>query len=80
MEQITLSFDPARFDEVLHQLGCPPECGDLELCFKPNATMAGRTGVAITFTVEIDGKRMRVQAVTTLRNLRGAIDSVPYAV
>jgi hypothetical protein len=85
METIVLNRDPARYDEVLHALGCPPEHGDLELAFKERATVGGRTGVAITFTVLIppapgsgaEPVRQRVQCVTTLRALRNAILSLP---
>lgn len=83
METIVLNRDPARYDEVLHALGCPPEHGDLELVFKERATVGGRTGVAITFTVLMpaapgaEPTRQRVQCATTLRALRNAILSLP---
>lgn len=73
IKAIRVSLSGARFDEILHGLGSVRECGDLEIAVKPKATNGQRAGVVVTFSVVIAGRIDRVQAVTTLRNLRGAV-------
>lgn len=74
MEGITAVADAARFDEVLRS--CPPEHGDIEFVFKNAVTRSGAGGVLITFTVTVDGKPLRVQAVTTAKCLLMAAAAV----
>lgn len=70
MESLSISIDPAAYDRTLHptpgMLPLLPENGDLEAFVKPKATVNGKAGVVITFTVTLpDGSPARVQAVTT---------------
>lgn len=74
-ESIEVSIDADRFDEVVHE--SLSEGGDLEIVVKPGATRAGRPAVAVTFTVGVRGKTRRAQAVTTLRALKSAVESIP---
>ena len=74
MEHVRVGNDAGRFDAVVH--GGPPEAGDLEIAYKPNATAAGLGGVCVTFTAEINGKPTRVQATTTAANFLMAAAAV----
>lgn len=65
MERIELLLDDAEYDRLVHD--APPERGDLTVCVKARATHKGQPGVVLSFTVEINGKPIRVQATTTAR-------------
>lgn len=72
MESVDIKFnDPDLFDRYLEEnrRAEMPECGDLEIVIKENATVGGKSAAMITFTVMINGERRRVQTVTTLTNL-----------
>lgn len=70
MENINLVLDNAEeFDQAVHD-NTLPECGDLKIITKARATNAGLPAAVLTFTVALpDGKRQRVQTVTTVRLL-----------
>lgn len=75
MERLSIKFDRADlFDQYLEETRKQqrPECGDLEIITKVGALKGGKSGAMITFTVLIDGKRKRVQAVTTMNLLASA--------
>ena len=78
-ESGSIKIDNAeRFDEILRENRGDklPECGDLEMVTKAGATVGGKSGVVITWTVDDGGKRRRVQCVTTvavLASLAGAL-------
>lgn len=85
MQHLTLTLDDgsgADYDRLLHGtdgVRVLPEFGDLTLCTKHGALESGRTGVIITFTVQVDGKRYRAQAATPLRQLMWALDILKTA-
>lgn len=58
----------ARFDQLMEENRTEglPECGDLEIVVKPGGMQSGRSCVMVSFTVDDNGKKRRVQAVTTL--------------
>ncbi len=71
MEHVKLELNGDKFDKAVHggldALRVLPECGDLAVYVKPNATVAGKPMVVFTFTVVLpDGSHARVQATTTL--------------
>lgn len=63
----------AAFEAAVHGDGTMPvlpEGGDCEIITKDHGTESGRALACITWTVQVeDGKRCRVQATVTLRNL-----------
>lgn len=63
MEGIRVLLDAAEYDRITH--GGPPEAGDLVIAVKPKCTVGGKAGVVIGFTIELDGKKIPVQATTT---------------
>lgn len=69
MENLRISLDPAAFDAAVHGDGrvpVLPQVPDLAFYVKPEATLGGKAGVVITFTVKLpDGSFARAQAVTT---------------
>lgn len=78
MEEIKLSIDPTRFDQLVHGLGIDPglpqhgslDAAQIEIAAKAGCTTAGEPGVVISFySVLPNGRPQRVQAVTTLRAL-----------
>lgn len=75
METIDVNISAERFDTVLED-GLS-ESGDLELAVKPDATKGGNPAVCITFTVATGVGFKRAQAVTTLRALKAAVNSIP---
>lgn len=68
MTGINIAFDDGLFDVLLaeNRAAGLPECGDLRVVVKSNATRAGNSAAMVTFTVMVDGEPKRVQAVTTL--------------
>lgn len=65
MEVLRCQLSADEFDKAVHE-GLP-ECGDLAVYIKPNATVRGNPMVVVTFTVQLpDGTKARVQATTTL--------------
>ncbi len=76
MESINLKIaNSERFDEILEENRRDglPECGDLEIVTKERATINGRSGVVLTWTVSDTGSRCRVQCVTTVNALATAL-------
>lgn len=73
MEHITITLgNDAEYDRAVHGDDKVPsllEGGDLAFITKDRALTSGRAGIVITFTVEVDGKLRRAQAVTTVRNM-----------
>lgn len=65
MTTLAISFDETLFDEILLADDCLAEGGDLQLVVKENATHSGNAAVMLTHTVEVDGKILRAQSVTT---------------
>lgn len=68
------NFDGA-FDKTVHGLeGVPTlqQASPMRIITKNNGTDGGRAIACVTFDVEIEGRVVRVQAVTTMRLLRGA--------
>ena len=70
MEGIDCRLSPEMFDKAVHGgIDHPvlPECGDLAIYVKPNATVAGKPMAVVTFSVQLpDGSHARAQATTTL--------------
>jgi len=78
MEGIKLNpNNSGAFDAAVHS--GVPECGDLAIASKPYATTGGNPAVVISFTVNVDGKPVKVQAVTTLKLLGSAVDGLRAA-
>jgi len=78
MEQFNIKFDDAElFDQILEQSRKDnlPDYGDLQIVTKANATESGKSLALISFSVHINGKRQRVQTVTTLRLLGGLVQA-----
>lgn len=79
MEHLTVKFDDDTgkdYDTLLRGLDgvrTLPENGDLAICTKHGAMESGRAGAIITFTVDVDGKLCRAQAVTPVRQLIAAL-------
>lgn len=67
MELITVSFDPAQFDKLVHS-GLA-EHGDMTFAFKDDALVSGDPGFVVSFTVNVGRTPHRVQAVNTVKNL-----------
>ncbi len=53
------------YDERVHS-GLA-EYGDLEIITKDKVTVEGNPGVCLSFTVDVNGERKRVQCVTTVK-------------
>lgn len=71
-EVITVKLGNAEeFDKAVRE-GLPEGC-DLQFISKDAATKGGRAGIVITFSVEVNGRIHRAQAVTTLPCLRAAV-------
>lgn len=77
MENINLVLDNAeQFDQAVHN-DTVPECGDLKIITKARATDAGLPAAVLTFHVVLpNGKRQRVQTVTTVRLLCQAVRGI----
>lgn len=74
MESLRILLDAGDFDRIV----CTgqPEAGDLVMAIKLRATKGGKPGVAIGFSAYLaDGRRVFVQAVTTLELLRSAVSA-----
>jgi len=74
---LTLHFDaPEMFDAII-QGTAPhatlPEGGDLTLITKHDGAISSRAIAMWTFTVEMDGKMRRAQAVTSIKLLKSAL-------
>lgn len=70
MESMNIALSGEKYDKAIHggldKLPVLPECGDLAVYIKPEATEKGNAGAVITFTVRLpDGSFARVQAATT---------------
>lgn len=80
MEHINVQLSSEMYDQSLRGTAEVPalrECGDLSIYVKPGATVGGRPGAVITFTVELsDGTKKRAQAVTTVALLDLALSSI----
>jgi len=77
MIPLSLHFNaPEMFDAII-QGTAPhptlPEGGDLTLITKHDGAISGRAIAMWTFTVEVDGKMRRAQAVTSIKLLKGAL-------
>jgi len=77
LEHIALILNnAAAFDAVVHGTDGVPtllEGGDVRIITKDDATEDGCAVAVITFTVEVDGKPMRAQAVVTVRLLTSTL-------
>jgi hypothetical protein len=71
MEQIVITLGvPEEFDRLVH---CgTAQASHIQIATKDAATVSGKPGVVIAFDVEIGGKRVPVQATTTLNCLATA--------
>lgn len=65
MESIQTHLYDEDFDRLVHNADYQ-ECGDLQMAIKQQATAEKKPGVVIAFTINVDGKPKKVQAVTTL--------------
>jgi hypothetical protein len=67
---------PELFDAII-QGTAPhdtlPEGADLALIIKHGGTESGRAIAMLTFTVEVDGKMRRAQAVTSVKLLKACL-------
>jgi hypothetical protein len=63
MEHIKFTQRPADYDALVHE--GVPEYGDLTVAYKAGGMVSGRGVVCIAFTADIDGKPVKVQAVTS---------------
>jgi hypothetical protein len=77
METVRVILDnyEGAFDKTVHgQSGMEtlPQVSPIRIITKNNGTDGGRAIACVTFDAEIDGRIVRVQAVTTMRLLRGA--------
>lgn len=74
MEKIKIRISAEDFDAMLRGTeACPSlkDSGDIQIIVKPGATVGGRAGAMITFTVQMpDGTIARAQTVTTVRLLK----------
>lgn len=76
MSSIQLLLDRGEMLDEVVQMSLP-EGGDLAIITKDNATQKGNPIACLTFTVQTrDGRRDRVQAVVTLRNLLEALSGL----
>lgn len=71
MESVTCLLSAEHFDKAVHggldANPVLPECGDLAVYVKPNATVNGNPMAVLTFTVRLpDGSFARAQSTTTL--------------
>jgi hypothetical protein len=73
MESLPINLnDVELFDKTVHGADGVPtlrDGGDLRIITKDNATDSGRALACLTFTVDVDGKLVRAQTVTTVRLL-----------
>ena len=70
MESLRIVLDSAaEFDHSVHH-DTVPDAGDLAVITKHSATKGGSAAACLTFHVEVDGKPLRVQTVTTVALLR----------
>lgn len=70
MESIRLVLGNDKlFGELVH--GGLPQASEITICTKDDGTQRGMPAAVISFEVEINGKRQRVQAVATVRLLVG---------
>lgn len=80
MEHLQILLNkPREFDEAVHGKGevpSIPEAGDLSIITKDLGTDEGRALAVITFTAEHEGKRVRCQAVTTVRVLEALLGAI----
>lgn len=66
MEVLTVKFDDALFDEIVH--GSAKQASGCQVTVKDRATVGGEPGICISFECETrNGEIQRVQAVTTAR-------------
>lgn len=78
-EHLTITLDDGigrDFDAAVHSRDGTrvlAEGGDAKIITKNDATVNGRAGAVITFTVDVDGKICRAQTVVTVRNLKFAL-------
>lgn len=74
MEKFELKINkPERWGEVLKD--SLPDYGDVEIITKHGVTKGGQAGVMITFSVDVNGERKRVQTVTTMALFRAVSSS-----
>ncbi len=78
MEGIIVKLDDAAFDAAVHgpPEGQPslPDCGDMAIIVKKNATVNGNAMAVITFSVQLpNGTLRRAQSPTTVANLMNVL-------
>lgn len=83
MEHLRVANSAVLFDRAVHggldgeTIPVLPDGGDLAVFVKPNATVGGRPGVVVTFTVRLpDGTMARAQSVTTLANFENVFAAI----
>lgn len=73
MEHLQILLNkPHAYDEAIRgtaEVPAVPDAGDLTVITKDNGTDTGRAVAVLTFTAQHDGKPIRCQTVTTVRNL-----------
>lgn len=75
MESLSISIDkPEEFDAIVQNRSDVPvlaQASQIRIITKHGGTDTGKAIAMVTFEVEVDGKIVRAQAVTTMRLLRG---------
>lgn len=64
MEYVSIKLDDDSYNQLVHGADYP-QAGDLVFARKREATGLGKPCIAIGFTIMVDGKPKKVQAVTT---------------
>ena len=82
MEALSVKIDAKTFDEMVHgTVNSPtlPECADLKIAVKENATQEGAAAIVIGWTAKLpDGSLRKVQATTTLRAFLMAVEFLQH--
>jgi hypothetical protein len=73
MNNLNITFDDAEFDRIVHGENTLRDDGQFRVVVKDNGTVQGNAIAVITFGVEVDGKIMRAQTVTTVKLLKGLL-------
>ena len=76
MENVSLIFDAEKFDATVHGrdgVRTLPDDGQLRLIVKDGGMESGAACVCLTFGVQVDGKVVRAQTVTSMKLLMGAL-------
>lgn len=78
MEAITIVFDAAEFDRLVHDQSLP-QSSTVTVAVKGKATESGNPGAVIAFDVKLpDGTARRAQATVTLRGLKRALECINF--